>query len=76
LCHEKYDVWHNFKYKCRITEFLSLYNDGYVRDISSTNWQIGNTYRFNIIQLLTFAEVDTMIYQPEVDYISRGRWPR
>jgi len=31
---------------------------------------------YNIIQLLTFVEVDTMIYQPEVDDISRGWTPR
>jgi len=30
----------------------------------------------DIIQLLTFAEVDTTIHQPEIDYISRGRWKR
>jgi len=32
--------------------------------------------RCNNIQLLTFVEIDTMIYQPEEDYIYRGRRPR
>jgi len=35
--------------------------------------QISDVIQQYITQLLTFVEVDTVIYQPGVDYISRGR---